>query len=427
MGPALRAFLRAYGLVAVIIAAAIALAWRFVAPPPPREVVVAAGPADGAYHAAATAWAAILAREGIRLHIRTTEGTVENLALLTADPPAVDLAVIQGGVANADTAPGPVSLGGIFFEPLWLLVRDLPAETRLADLRGRPIAVGTEGSGTRALALRLLEVTGLDPAALDLRAIGGREAATALRAGEVAAAAFVVAAPTAAMSEAMRDPSIRLVDFGSRADAYVAALPFLTRVRLPAGGLDLAADLPDRDVTLVAPMAEVLARRDLHPRIVALMMDALQETHRGRTLFAPAGRFPTSDPVGWPLHPDADRYLRHGPGFLQRYLPFWVAVWLERAWVLVIPLVGLAIPLLRLAPFLWRWQIDRKVYRWYRQLRLLEAELAAATSDEERRRVQAELDRLAERVGRVRVPLSHANPLYELRNHIALVRSGQLR
>ncbi|WP_114375327.1 TAXI family TRAP transporter solute-binding subunit [Elioraea thermophila] len=427
MGTALRAFLRAYGLVALVIAATIAVAWRFVAPPPPREVVVATGPADGAYQAAAIAWAAILAREGIRLRIRTTEGTVENLALLTADPPAVDLAVIQGGVANADTAPGPVSLGGIFFEPLWLLVRDLPAETRLADLRGRPIAVGTEGSGTRALALRLLAVTGLDPAALDLRAIGGREAARALRAGEVAAAAFVVAAPTAAMAEAMRDPSIRLVDFGSRADAYVAALPFLTRVRLPAGGLDLAADLPERDTTLVAPMAEVLARPDLHPRIVALMMDALHETHRGRTLFAPAGRFPTSDPVGWPLHPDADRYLRHGPGFLQRYLPFWVAVWLERAWVIVIPLIGLAIPLLRLAPVLWRWQIDRKVYRWYRQLRLLEAELAAAASEEERRRVHAELDRLADRVGRVRVPLSHANPLYELRNHIALVRSGQLR
>lgn len=426
MWAAIRAFLWVYALIALVVLGAIAFAWRFVAPPPPREVTVATAGVGGAYHAAAEAWARLLAREGITLRLRPTEGSIENLRLLTADPPEVDLALVQGGVGGAGEYPGLESLGAVFFEPLWVFVRAGLPDIRLAGLRGLRIAIGPEGSGTRALALRLLQANRIGPDQATLLPLIGHAAVDALLAGTADAAVFVSAHPTAPIERLMRSPDVTLVDFSLRADAYVAAFPYLTRVALPAGAIDLAEDLPPSTIVMVAPMAEVLAHSSIHPQIVALLMEALTETHRGRQLFAPAGRFPSADPTDWPLHADAARYLRHGPGFLKRYLPFWVAVWIERMWVLIIPLLTIAIPLSRIAPPLWRWQIDRKVYRWYRHVKRLEAALKEARTEQERGRVIAELDALQERVGRVRVPLTHAQPLYQLRAHIALIRDGAL-
>lgn len=427
MWAAIRAFLWVYALVGLVLVGALAFAWRFVAPPPPREVIVATASPGGAYHDAAETWARILARQGITLRLRPTEGSVENLRLLSADPPGVDLALVQGGVGDEATYPGLEALAAVFYEPLWAFVRGADPDARLGVLRGQRIAVGPEGSGTRALALRLLAANDVGPADATLVPLGGMAAAEALLEGSVDAALFVSARPIPAIVRLLRAPGITLLDFRLRADAYGASFPYLTRVELPAGAVDLAEDLPAETVTLVAPMAEVVAHPSIHPQIVALLMDAFTEAHRGRQLFAPAGRFPAADPTDWPLHADAARYLRYGPGFLKRYLPFWVAVWIERMWVVIIPLLTIAIPLSRMAPPLWRWQIDRKVYRWYRHVRRLEAALKAAGSDEERRRVLAELDALQERVGRVRVPLTRAQPLYQLRSHISLVRAGALR
>ncbi|WP_019012645.1 TAXI family TRAP transporter solute-binding subunit [Elioraea tepidiphila] len=427
MWTAIRAFLWVYALIALVVIAALAFAWRFVAPPPPREVVVATAAPGGAYHAAAEAWARLLAREGITLRLRPTAGSIENLRLLSADPPEVDIALVQGGVGGEAEYPGLESLGAVFYEPLWVFVRGRQADLRVAELRGLRIAIGPEGSGTRALALRLLAANRIGPDDAVLLPLAGMAAAEALVEGRADAAVFVSARPTAAITHLLRVPEVTLVDFGPRADAYVAAFPYLTRVVLPAGAIDLAEDLPSENVVMVAPMAEVVAHAAIHPQIVALLMEAFTETHRGRQLFAPAGRFPSADPTDWPLNADAARYLRHGPGFLKRYLPFWVAVWIERMWVLIIPLLTIAIPLSRIAPPLWRWQIDRKVYRWYRHVKRLETALKAAGTEEERHRALAELDALQERVGRVRVPLTHAQPLYQLRSHIALVRDGALR
>jgi TRAP-type uncharacterized transport system substrate-binding protein len=152
MWTAIRAFLWVYALIALVVLGALAFAWHFVAPPPPREIVVATAAPGGAYHAAAEAWARLLAREGITLRLRPTEGSIENLRLLTADPPEVDIALVQGGVGGEAAYPGLESLAAVFYEPVWVFVRGTEPNTRLADLRGRRFAIGPEGSGTRALA-----------------------------------------------------------------------------------------------------------------------------------------------------------------------------------------------------------------------------------------------------------------------------------
>ncbi|WP_291298810.1 TAXI family TRAP transporter solute-binding subunit [Elioraea sp.] len=420
MWTSIRAFLKVYGLAGLLLAAALVAAWQFVAPPPPRTIIIAAGPEGGAYLPAARRWAAILARQGVRAELLTTDGTVENLRLVTASPPLADLALAQGGVGSDETMPQLTALGAIAHEGVWVFRRRDLAATRLRDLSGLRIAIGPEGSGTRVLARQIIEGSGLTD--VTLLPLAGSDAAEALATGVIDAAVFVSAAPGAAINRLLREPSVALLDFSIRTEAYTAAFPFLAAVRLPAGSVSLTEDIPGEDVTLLAPVVQVVAREGIHPQIVTLMMEALTEAHRGRPVFAASGSFPAAAPTDWPLHEDADRYWRFGPSFLKRYLPFWVAVTIERAWVLIIPLVTILLPLSRIAPPLYRWQIERKVYRWYADVRSVEDALKDDGASADRDALLARLDRIAARVATTHVPLAYARPLYDLRQHIAFVR-----
>lgn len=419
MWAGLRAFVTTYGLLAIPVALALWVAWGFVAPPPPRTLVMAVGQPGGAYWAAAERYREALAREEITLTLRETGGAAENLSLLQRGE--ADLAFVQGGALPPEPPPGIVTIGGVFHEAVWLFRRAGLALARIGDLRGARIAAGPEGSGTRALAVTLLAASGIGPGEAELLALSGAAAAAALEAGEVDAALFVSARASPAIERLLRAEAVALVDFADRSDAYVAAFPFLSAVRLGAGTVSLSDDLPGQAAVLLAPTAQVAVRDDIHAQIVALMMGVLAGTHRGRDLFAPPGRFPNGLLVDLPLHPDAARWYRDGPSFLQRVAPFWVAVWLERMWVLVIPLLAVALPLLRIAPPLWRWQVERRVYRWYGRLRALEAELAGDGAD--RARIARDLAALDARLLRLRVPLAYAQQLYHLRAHLERVQA----
>lgn len=420
MWTAIRAAVKVYGLILVLVVGALAIGWQFVAPPPPRGVVIAAGAPGGAYDAAARRWAAFLARHGVVAEVVSTAGSVENLGLVTGPSPRADIAIVQGGVSGEGAIPELRSLGAVAYEAVWVFARaDLRAE-RLSDLAGVRVAVGPEGSGTRALALALMARAGLGGAAALPE--GGDEAARALLEGRADAAMFVSAAPTPAILALLRSEAVMLLDFAPRAEAYVAAFPFLTALRLHAGSADLADDLPREGATLLSPVAQVVVREGIHPQIVLLLMEALSATQGQRQFFAPAGTFPATGPVDWSLHDDAARFYRFGPGLLMRYLPFWVAVTLERTWVLLIPLLTLLLPLSRIAPPLYRWQIERKIYRWYRDVRHIEEAFEDAGQAADRAGLLARLDAVSARVAATHVPLAFARPLYDLRQHIAFVR-----
>lgn len=420
MWTAIRAALKVYGVIALLLAAALAVGWQFVAPPPPRSVVIAAGPAGGAYEAAARRWAAFLGRNGISAAVVETQGSVENLALVSGRSARADIAIVQGGVGSQEQHPTLRSLGAVSREALWVFHRFGAETERLRDLESARIAIGPEGSGTRALALALLARAGLT--GVQTLPLGGAEAAGAVLDGSADAAIFVSAVPTEPILRLLRSEGVALLDFAPRAEAYLAALPFLSTVTLHAGSADLADDIPRQSSTLLAPVAQVVVRGETHPKIVLLLMEALSATQGTRQLLSPAGSFPAAGPVDWPLHEDAERFYRFGPGLLMRYLPFWVAVTLERTWVLIIPLLTLLLPLSRIAPPLYRWQVERKIYRWYRDVRRIEDAFEEDGARADTPDLLGRLDAVSARVAATHVPLAYARPLYDLRQHVAFVR-----
>ena len=399
------------------------VAWQFVNPAPPDTITIATGQPGGAYLLFAERYQAILAREGITLNILETAGSVENLQLLEKD--GVDLAFIQGGTADAANAPELVSLASLYYEPLWIFYSGTDTLTRLTQLQSRRIATGKPGSGTQAVAMALLEDNRLQINPGEVLSVGGQEAAEALVSGKVDAAFFVASVQSPLVQKLLRQQGIQLMSF-ERADAYTRLHRFLSRITLPEGTIDLQENIPPHDTVLLAATANLVAHSDFHPALVGLILQAAEEVHRAGGLFASPGDFPNDRYLDFPLDDGARRFFKHGPPFLQRYLPFWTANLLDRLKIMLIPLLTLLIPLAKIMPPTYRWQARKKVYRWYRELKSLDFEHPEQLSSEALHTSIQKLDAIEEEVRKVAIPLSYSDELYNLRLHIDLVR-GKLK
>src|SRR3990167_9586002 len=376
---------RIYGPVIAIAAAGFIVALFLMDPAPPKIVRFAAGAPGGAYHEYAERYQRLLAEQGVTVELVDTAGSVENLRLLEED--FVDAALVQGGLTGVGEEKTLRSLGGLFDEPFWVFVREDLAAADFGDLRTARLSIGPDGSGTRALATDLQAEYGGDWANSARLSFSTREAEVALKEGEIDAAAFAAAPDAAYVQSLLRAPGIRLLPF-ERAQAIARRDDGLSSVVLLRGIADIGADIPARDVPLVAAVSQLTVRGDIHPAIEAVLLDAATAIHSEPSLFSEAGHFPNVENTDLPVSRQTARFYRDGPSFLRRYFPFSVANFLDRAWVLAIPLLTLAFPLVRAAPPIYRWRVRRRIYIWYKDLRALE-EIGRATPEgarsEERR------------------------------------------
>lgn len=417
---------------------ALALLWGaylLLDPAPPRRVVLATGPEQGAYAEFGQRYAQRLKGLGIEVVLKGTQGSAENLALLRDPGTNVDLAFVQGGSGAALLAVDEdkdgvplVSLGSLFYEPVWLFYREDAAKrlngsaalSQLAQLAGWRVNIGAPGSGAPPLWAKLLHANRIDPASIRTSQLAPTPAVVAFLAGGLDALLFVSAPESPLVQMLLQTPGVKLFDF-AQAEAYSRRLPFLSALKLPRGVVDLAKDIPPEDVQLIAPTSSLVAREHTHPALVQLFVQTAQAVHGDTGWFARAGTFPSALNVELPLAGEAARYYRSGPPLLQRYLPFWLANLIDRMWVALVSIVAVLIPLSRIVPPLYEFRIRSRIFRWYGQLREIEDELGRRTTPPEE--LAQELDALDAKVERINVPLSHADELYALRSHIGMVRA----
>jgi TRAP transporter TAXI family solute receptor len=413
------------GPALLLLAAGFAVAYLFVEPAPPSRIEIATGTRGGAYFSFAERYRDIAAAQGVELVLRETSGSLENLGLLDDPTSGIQIAFVQGGTGDPAASPNLMSIASLYYEPVWLFHRTVDSVERLSDLSGQTVGIGAEGSGTRAVAQMLLRENGVTDETRHLP-IGGWAAADALREGLVDAT-FIIASPKAEfVSALLADNGIRPMNF-TRANAYSRRHRFLSEVRLPQGVIDLARNIPHSDITLVAATATLVARKDFHPALVELLLHAAEKVHRRGGLLEEAGQFPSELHGDFPLSDDARRYLESGPNLLQRYLPFWVANFLDRTKVMLLPLLTLLYPLFRLLPPVYRWRMRSKVNRCYRDLSRLEEDLRDLAAGEDISAFAAELDRIEGVVRELHVSPGYLDRAYALRLHIDLVRAEVAR
>jgi len=412
------------GPLILLTAIVIGAAYWIVRPAPPDTITIAGGPNGSSFRTTAEKYRKILARNGVKLRILDSEGSLDNLRMLNNPAVQVDVGFVQSGLAKGEKSAELVSLGSMFHEPLALFCRAKGSVERISDLAGKRLAIGPQGSGTRVLALTLLKANGIEPGgATTLLDLGGEEAADALIGKQIDAAFLMGDSATPKMMRTLLwTPGVQMVSL-SQADAYTRRFTYLNKLTIPMGAIDFGKNVPGQDIQLIAPTVELLARENLHPALSDLLIEAAREVHGGAALMRRAGEFPAPLEHEYRISDDARRYYSSGKGFFYRSLPFWLASLMDRLLVVVVPVIVLLIPGLKLAPALYSWRIRSRIYRWYGILIALERSMLAETGPEARQRLLRELDEVEAGVNRMKVPLSYSEQYYVLRDHIAFVRA----
>jgi len=351
---------------------------------------------------------------------------VENLRRLNDKSSQVDAGFVQDGTGSPSEAKNLVSLGAICYSPLWVFYRSPEMLDDLSRLKGKKIATGPEGSGVRKFALSLLKASDAADPPTQLLDLSSADANKALLQGTVDAVMIIGTEDNSLVRELLYVPEIKLMNF-RQAEAYTRLFPGLSHVILPAGILNLSQKIPPQDVHLLATTTNLIVRKDLHPALMYLLLDAAVEIHGSAGWLNKRGEFPSPREVDFPSSNYAERFYKSGRPFLLDYLPFWAATFVDRTILILIPAAVVLFPLIRSIPWIYSWRNRRKLYRWYEELRSLESEITEKAGSEEISKYHGRLDEIESSINKIRVPVAFFDEVYKLKEHIALVRGKLTR
>ncbi len=417
-------FYKTWGPALGIMFIGFVIAWFFVEPAPPSHLTIAAGPKTGAYYAQAEVFKKHFAENGIDLKILETAGSLENYHLLLNDK-SVHLAIVQGGTKPESlTEQSLESLASLYLEPLWVFSRETEPYQEIRELAGKSIAIGNPSSGTEAIMKVVLEANGLTKKdsehSTQIVTVGGKQAASMLKQGKVDAACFVLPPDNRLIRQLMGDSSLKLLAF-KRHHAYHQLYPYLSDVTLVQGVLDLERDIPAEDVPLIAPAANLVAAAELHDAFVPLLIEAADRNRERNNLLASADEFPSLKFSEFRPHAASIYAFKSGHALLYLYLPFWIASLFDRMKIMLLPLLTLTIPLIKIAPPVYRWRIRSRIYRWYVLLRQMDQQVEENHEELFSKQLKA-LQTMESELESIKVPLSYMEEFYNLRLHLELVK-----
>ena len=225
------------GPFVLLALALLAGAYYLLQPAPPKRVVLATGSEQGAYAEFGKRYQEELKRYGIEVVLKPTAGSRENLRLLQNPKNDVQLAFVQGGSAPvqggasaADAGASEeeedgklplMSLGSMFYEPLWLFYRAEAAKKlnreglirEFSQLRGLRVNVGARGSGIPGVVSRLMAANLMDRDDIVRSNLDLTPAVMALLAGQLDAVAMVSAPESQLVQSCWQDarhPHVRI-------------------------------------------------------------------------------------------------------------------------------------------------------------------------------------------------------------------------
>ena len=405
-----------------------------------------AGPQDSTFYRDAMRFREILARDGVRLNVIETRGSVDNVSrLLTAEEPtaafvdAVGAIEIAAAEAAADTGEstedgeGPLgaltSLGAVYLQPIWIFVLADSELSGIEEMHDARLGVGPEGSTSRLLAeLFLGNIRGdVDVEMVDMsrddEVVETDEVLDALRSRLVQAVIVVGQPQNRIVDRLLRTPDVRAAEV-RRAEAYALHFPFLVPIRLPEGGYDLGENIPAADVRTLAASTELVVTDLFPPPLADLLLQATSEIHGDASLFTERDAFPNPEMVSIELSSSAARYFESGPPLLRKYLPFQLATWIDRFVMVVIAFGSIAIAVFSILPKLIEMHLDRQLQAAYRRMEEIEKQFVAGG---DRDALLARLDDVERETSDTRIYLRSGISswmemrqfLYDLRDRIA--------
>jgi TRAP-type uncharacterized transport system substrate-binding protein len=402
-----------------IVLISILIAYHFKAP---THLTMTTGFENGTYATYGERYREILAREKIHVRLLPSSGSVENLQRLSDKSFHVDAGFVQDGTSSPAEAPNLVSLGAIGYAPLWVFYRSDKTLDYLAELKGKKIVVGAEGSGARKFATELLKLNNSADPPTVLLDLTGAAANKALLHGKVDVVMMIGTEDNPLIKELLHNPEVKLLNF-RQAEAYTRLIPALSHVVLPKGILDIYRKTPSEDVHLLAVTTSLIVRKDLHPALQYLLLDAAVEIHSNAGWVNKKAEFPDLKELSFPASVYAERFYKSGRPFLLDYLPFGIAAFVDRTILYAIPAAIILIPILRSIPWLYSWRHRRKIHKWYKELKDLELEMIENTEPVDISDYHERINRIEASINKISVPLAFFGDVYKIQEHVDLVRS----
>jgi TRAP transporter TAXI family solute receptor len=387
-----------------------------------RTIVITTGADKGIYRSFADRYAPILKRDGIKLDIRSSSGSVENYERLANPDSEYEVGFIQSGTTSPKETDHLQTIAAVSYEPIWVFYRGDTTIDRLAQLRGTRVGIGVAGSGLLNVSQVLLGYSGITGSNTTLLQMDAAKAYQGLEDGSLDAA-FFIGRPDAEMQRTLLNSNLKLMSF-AQADALVQKFPSLSKIVFPRGSTSIVNDLPRSDVTLLAATALLVAKDSLHPALVYLLLDAAKTVHGGEDYFTPIGTFPNLNTEEFPVSDESTRYFKSGRPFLQRYLPFWLASFIERRLLILLPFMALLIGLLQALPRVAEARIKNRLVVWYREIKALEDEIwrNRQPTPDQIAQWRDEIENIDAHASRIRIPQRYLRDVYALKQAIRVVR-----
>ncbi|QWD91322.1 TAXI family TRAP transporter solute-binding subunit [Polynucleobacter sp. MWH-Braz-FAM2G] len=338
-------------LLFLLLLALSVLIW-FAKPAPPKKVLMATG-VGGSYKVLGEKYRTFFEKKGIELKLIETHGSKENLQHLIDRNDPIQAAFVQGGMIASDDLSGVQSLGSVDYEPVWVFYHSkaFNESTRLSDrdIARLKINIGPIGSGTHTQAVNIFKLNHLNTSSPNLLNMGNTDGVSALERGEIDGVILVDGFDSPNVQRLIKNPDIRLATF-KRADAYTRLLSYFEEVSVPMGGFDLGSNTPDHPIQLISTTTNLLIDDRLHPAIQVLFLEAAREINGGKSYFSKVGEFPVYMNTEAPLSNEAKYFYEKGTPTLMKYLPFWLAEFIERMFVLLLPFAAFAYPIVKSIP-----------------------------------------------------------------------------
>ena len=400
----------------------------YLDPIPPRSISIAAGDQGGAYWKTAEKYANYFAEQGVELKIVEAAGSLENAALLADHRNDVQIAFVQGGVLSPDEAASFYSLGSVGYEPMWVFYRkDLPNPPKsLQDLLRFRVGIGPAMGGTQKLFYEVMKLNGVREGLIGKFPFAPyRRNLEDFEAGKLDVLVKVAAMQDESIQRLIEDPNIRLLSIQDSA-AYAKSLQYVYALSIPSHSINIEKQIPAQDISLIGTTASLIVDKKFNSDLQMLLLVASRDIQRSSQslFFSKRGEFPAYVDPTIEASPTALHYYDYGVSPGMRYLPFWLAGFINRMWILLLSVIAFTYPISKLSIRLREIRFHIKHRRMYEELLAIEQYLCDRDpSCFELERMSERLKKLNREAINVRVPVGSEFHYFELLQAVELLRS----
>jgi TRAP-type uncharacterized transport system substrate-binding protein len=399
----------------------------YLKPFPNRDIYFLSGYPNSDWSVMAKSTADILHKNGLNISVLNTEGAVENVIRLDNENDDANAGFTYGLALHENELRGIYSLGSVGYEPVWILYNKnkIGEIQSLESLSKYRVGLGPMQSGSYRIAKKIFEVMNI---AVDgnphfvTNSMAVNQAK--LKSGEIDALILVSTNLDPITQDLLTTPNIAIFDF-KNASAFARQNNAFVTLPLPADSLNVLKNLPPKDLTLLATTTSLVVKRSMHPDLQLAILMAAKDANRisPNLFFAKRNEFPTYRDPSIPISPVAEHFYDYGPPHAMRYLPYWLAGFVDRFWVLLLTILALFYPFIKLNIHFRKFRFSLREIPHYKELLEMEQRLQREQiTASEKEAMLKRLDEINTQAIRGGVPISEEAAYFSFLNAVNLLR-----